>query len=109
MSSAKGENTTKGPATILVVEDEVLVRHDISEYLREKGYNVIEANSATEALQVFRNGMDVALVFNVPVLITSGHVPPQEIPGSLGTLIPKPYERERVLKLIEAHLNETSY
>ena len=40
--------------TILVVEDEILVRHDISEYLRSHGFNVVEANSATEAMQVLK-------------------------------------------------------
>jgi hypothetical protein len=40
--------------TILVAEDEVLVRLDISDYLRAHGYNVIEANSAAEAVQVLK-------------------------------------------------------
>ena len=36
--------------TILVVEDEVLIRTAISEYLRHCGYRVIEACSADEAI-----------------------------------------------------------
>jgi len=39
---------------VLVVEDEVLVRYVISDYLRECGYKVIEASSAEEALQVLQ-------------------------------------------------------
>jgi CheY-like chemotaxis protein len=42
------------PETILVVEDEVLVRMVICEYLRDCGYRVIEAASADEAMLVLR-------------------------------------------------------
>src|SRR5690349_18176135 len=49
--------------TVLVAEDEVLVRLDISDYLRAHGYNVIEANSAAEAIQVFKSDLEVAVVF----------------------------------------------
>ncbi len=38
--------------TILVVEDDVLVRMPISHYLRECGYKVIEAANAEEAVTV---------------------------------------------------------
>ena len=39
--------------TILVVEDDVLVRMPIAQYLRDCGYRVIEAVSADEAMAVF--------------------------------------------------------
>jgi CheY-like chemotaxis protein len=115
--------------TILVAEDEVLVRLDISDYLRARGYNVIEANSAAEAIQVLKNGLDVAAVFtdvrmpgtvdgidlaryvqnhhpHIPVVLTSGHVLPKEIPDGLGLFIRKPYERARVLQTIEQQLGQ---
>jgi DNA-binding NtrC family response regulator len=38
--------------TILVVDSEVLVRHGISDYLRECGYTVVEAASSDEAIAV---------------------------------------------------------
>jgi DNA-binding NtrC family response regulator len=38
--------------TILIVEDEVLVRMPIAQYLRDCGYKVIEASNADEAMQV---------------------------------------------------------
>src|SRR5262245_65212110 len=38
--------------TVLVVEDDVLVRMPIAQYLRDCGYKVIEAVSADEAMTV---------------------------------------------------------
>jgi DNA-binding response OmpR family regulator len=40
--------------TLLVVEDEILVRLAISDYLRECGFKVIEATNADEALIVLQ-------------------------------------------------------
>jgi DNA-binding NtrC family response regulator len=40
------------PETILVVEDDVLVRMPIAQYLRDCGYKVIEAVNADEAMVV---------------------------------------------------------
>ena len=40
--------------TVLLVEEDVLVRMPIAEYLRDCGYRVVEAASGTEALMVLR-------------------------------------------------------
>jgi len=40
--------------TILIVEDEVLVRTALAEYLRHCGYRVVETTSADEALSVLQ-------------------------------------------------------
>jgi CheY-like chemotaxis protein len=40
--------------TILVVEDDVLIRMVISQYLRECGYRVVEASNADEAVIVLQ-------------------------------------------------------
>jgi CheY-like chemotaxis protein len=42
------------PQTVLVVEDEVLVRMAVSQQLRQCGYIVVEAANADEALTVLR-------------------------------------------------------
>jgi CheY-like chemotaxis protein len=47
---------------ILVVEDEVLIRISVSDFLRNEGFTVIEAGNAREALSVLRAHADVALV-----------------------------------------------
>jgi DNA-binding NtrC family response regulator len=38
--------------TILIVEDDILVRMPIAQYLRDCGYKVIEASNSDEAMQV---------------------------------------------------------
>lgn len=48
---------------VLVVEDEVLVRLPIADYLRDAGYAVVEAGNAAEALEVFASDEPVDIVF----------------------------------------------
>lgn len=50
----------KSNATILVVEDDILVRMPIAAYLRHCGYRVIEAAGSSEALTVL-NQVDLAV------------------------------------------------
>jgi DNA-binding response OmpR family regulator len=52
-------------ATILIVEQDVLVRHPLAEYLRECGYRVMEATHYDEARTCFageKHAIDVALI-----------------------------------------------
>lgn len=48
----ENKNKQSLPDTILVVENEVLVRTSIAQYLRHCGYTVIEASSAEEGIIV---------------------------------------------------------
>src|ERR1700746_637168 len=53
------------PATVLVVERDILVRQPLAQYLRDCGYRVLEAVNATEArgaVSTGREGIDVVLV-----------------------------------------------
>ena len=52
------------PTTILVVEDEVLVRLAVADCLRDCGYQVSEAANVTEAKAVLQAGTPVDLVFS---------------------------------------------
>jgi len=111
-------------ATVLVVEDEVLVRHAATKYLRSCGFTVLDAIDAEEALEILqtgsavdivfsdvklpgsRNGVDLARVVRsdhayVKVLLTSGVAPFPQVDGV--TLIRKPYflfEVERQIRML---------
>jgi CheY-like chemotaxis protein len=50
--------------TILIVEDEVLVRLDIAGYLRSRGFTVLEAGDAQEAMQLLNADSNIDLVFS---------------------------------------------
>jgi PAS domain S-box-containing protein len=90
------EQPAKGPATVLVVDDEPGVRELAVNLLDSLGYNTIEASSADEALQRINSGLVVDLVFSdvvmpgtmdgfglattlkqiqpkLPVILTTGH------------------------------------
>jgi CheY-like chemotaxis protein len=74
MTSTDTRSTSVAVAeTVLVVEDEVLIRMAISEYLRECGYRVIEAANADEAL----------IVLQEPALTIDVVLSDVEMPGSI--------------------------
>jgi CheY-like chemotaxis protein len=62
-SGGETERAARQPV-VLVVEDEVLVRHTIAQDLREQGFTVIEAADAQEAIAVFASGSAVDAVFS---------------------------------------------
>lgn len=59
--SGNGHST---PPTVLVVEDEVLIRIAVADYLRECGYRVVEAASGEEAQKIFRAGQPIEILFS---------------------------------------------
>jgi CheY-like chemotaxis protein len=116
--------------TVLVVEDECMVRMPIVEYLRDCGFRVLEAADAPGAIAVLESDGCVDLVFSdvrmpgpmdgrglarwvrehrpaMPVLLTSGY----NTHGDLGDgraddlrVIGKPYSQRQVARRIEAIL-----
>jgi CheY-like chemotaxis protein len=52
------------PPSILVVEDEVLIRSVVGMYLRDCGFQVVEAGNADEAIRVLESGLAVDIVFS---------------------------------------------
>jgi CheY-like chemotaxis protein len=55
--------TTETQPTVLIAEDEFLVRWAAAEFLRERGYAVIEATSAADAISILESGTPVDIVF----------------------------------------------
>jgi CheY-like chemotaxis protein len=63
--SADQSHPTRATETVLVVEDEVLIRMVIAEYLRHCGFKVIEAVNADEALLILQESeLQVDVVFS---------------------------------------------
>ena len=58
------QETDERRSTVLLVEDELLLRWPAGEFLRDAGFRVIEAASASEAIAVLASGTRVDLVFS---------------------------------------------
>jgi two-component system chemotaxis response regulator CheY len=59
-----------GNKTILIVDDSVSVRQQVSKTLCSAGYDVLEASNGREGIEVVRSGAAIALVIcdlNMPV------------------------------------------
>jgi CheY-like chemotaxis protein len=112
--------------TVLVVEDEPLVRMLAVDYLERAGFVVLEADCGSDALKTLADHHEVAVLFsdiNMPgmdgvelarqvhetapqvrVILTSGRdVPCKLIPGH-GAFLPKPYFESEVTRLVQAAL-----
>jgi CheY-like chemotaxis protein len=119
-----GQEAKSAPATILVVEDEVLVRMLIADQLRNAGYSVIEAADADEALALLAHTFNVRLVLSdvqmpgsmdgiglaralrsaypsVKVLLASGKAAMLDEVQHDG-FFPKPYDVAQIVNRIEA-------
>ena len=58
--------------TLLLVETDILVRHPLAEYLRDCGYDVVEAAGAVEARQFLGNAHSGVAVMLVDVSEAGG-------------------------------------
>ena len=111
------------PHTILIVEDEVLIRLLAADELRARGFGVLEASNADEAIAVLQSGASIDLVFTdvrmpgsmdgfalaqfiharrpeLKLIITSGAL--SSSPESDDVFIRKPYD----LSLVVTRIND---
>ena len=129
-----GTKTSSAPSsTILVVEDDVLIRSSICQYLRECGYLVIEAANADEALVLLKSDIALDLVLtdvqtlgaldgfglakwirankkDVEVILVGTPESAAHAAGDLceeGPHMTKPYEPQALADLIRRHLGLT--
>jgi len=117
----------EGSGTVLVVDDDELVRRSVASALRSLGYDTIEADGGAEALEVYRDrkhdlravvldmvmpGMNGRATFaamrevdpEIPVVLMSGHTMNEEIQSVLDDgargFLTKPYSVEMLARSI---------
>jgi two-component system cell cycle sensor histidine kinase/response regulator CckA len=107
---------TGGAETLLVAEDEDDVRKLVVRLLSRAGYRVLEATDGAEAIRLFGEHTEVALVLldvvmpnlrpDVKILFTSGWS--ERLAGegdAVDPMLPKPYEPDRLLRMIRRVLD----
>ncbi|MFP3546652.1 response regulator [Rhizobium sp. SIMBA_035] len=109
--------------TVLIVEDEILIRMLLADTLLDEGYDVVDAANVLEAVAVLGqrkidavvtdvdmpgglSGLDLArMIFktdmNVPVIVASGghRLRPDELPVN-AVFVPKPYRLDVVAAMV---------
>jgi len=86
LSSTSCQHPRTGPATLLIVEDESLVRESMVDFLSRSGYNVLSAGSAEEALETSRSHSEIDLVITDVVL---PQMSGQQLAGRLAIVYPE--------------------
>ena len=131
--NVNGALTDTEPLVILVVEDEVLIRFVVADYLRECGFQVLEAGNTDEAEKLLRTAdLGIDLVFSdvhmpgtrdgfdlarwvqehrpeIPIVLTSGLARTVELSEdlcALGPIEPKPYNARALSERIHRLLRE---
>ena len=114
-------------STILLVEDELVIRMNVADYLVDRGFLVVEASNATEALGYLTSSVvEIDLVFTdvrmpgkmdglalarwiqqhrvgLPVIVTSGDVGRENVSTKTfpaDFFFPKPYELNTIAEAI---------
>jgi len=129
----EGKTHARGSEHILVVEDDKMVREIPVNILREQGYEVVEAGSGDEAINILEGGASFDLLFtdvvlpggmngadvakeatrlqpDIKVIYTTGYAENAVVHnGKLDagvTLVNKPYHRDELLQTIRETLDE---
>jgi CheY-like chemotaxis protein len=126
---SRAEEDARQPV-VLVVEDEVLIRSAVAEYLRISGNLVVEAADAAEAIAVFAAGVAIDVVFSdihmpgtmdglslarwirhhhpgIRVVLTSGNADAARATEAAEMFFPKPYRTAEVAVRIRLLLAES--
>ncbi len=122
------ERAGRRPA-ILVVEDEVLIRFDLSDHLRDCGFEVIEASNADEAIEFLSSlsidvvvtdvrmpgsmdGIQLAHLLHrerpqISVIVVSGHADADQVPVGI-PVVAKPFNMNDLLDLVGSRLRQAN-
>jgi CheY-like chemotaxis protein len=112
------------PPSVIVVEDESLIRMLLVDVLTEAGFDVVEASRADEAQDILHaNAAEIDVIFTdihmpgpmngldlaghaqlhwpwISVLVASGKTPPGQVPAN-SRFIPKPYVLGEVVSKVQ--------
>ncbi|TGL58405.1 hybrid sensor histidine kinase/response regulator [Leptospira sarikeiensis] len=126
--SSTTKSISENKKTVLLVEDEEMLRISFSQYLAETGHTALYAKDGTEALSVYHENADkIDLVIcdlnlpnenglsvlkkirssdpNKPLVLASGYIDPnirKDLENlNLKRILQKPYHFENILKLLE--------
>jgi CheY-like chemotaxis protein len=116
------DNFNPQQLTILVVDDEEIVRQATTEVLRDLGHDVIQASSGMNALGILRKTPEINLVVTdhlmpgmtganlateiynsyprLPVMIITGYTNLDELPKNV-PFLSKPFKQREMAKMIE--------
>jgi CheY-like chemotaxis protein len=118
--------------TVLLVEDEVLIRLLLAEELRSQGIQVLEASNADEALAILESSLPVHVLFtdirmpgrmdgigltrftrqrypHIKLIITSSHQPQGYMRDSADAFIVKPFDLAATVQQVETLLVESGH
>jgi two-component system cell cycle sensor histidine kinase/response regulator CckA len=128
---AEGENELWGTGTVLLVEDEPMVRTVAERALTRHGYKVLTANNGEEALEIVDRGDEIALLISdvvmplmdgptmvrqarksrpdLPILFMSGYAEEQlrkSIDIANVAFLPKPFSVQELAEAVRKALSE---
>lgn len=121
-----GQSTPIGSKTILIVEDEALVRFDLADFFTHADWRVFEAENADEAIAILDGHKEIRVVLTdvqmpgsidgvklahyvrdrfppTVLFVVSGNapIPSSQLPAR-ATFLPKPFDPHRLLRQIES-------
>ena len=120
-----GRSTPIGSKTVLVVEDEALVRFDIVDFFEERGWRVFEAGNSEEAIAILDRHGEIRVVLTDVQMpgdmdgLKLAHYVRERFPPTLlfvvsdqapvtrealparATFLPKPFDLHRVMRQID--------
>lgn len=120
-----GQSKPIGGKSILIVEDEAIIRFDLIDFFERAGYRVLEAESADDAIAILERDSSIRVVLTdvqmpgsmdglklahyvrerfppTVLVVTSGVLNPTKADLPLDSFfVPKPFDPNRVLGQIE--------